>query len=164
MATSKDMVAGVLAQSISQIVLRNGIQSLIKARWTAAAVELGRFSADRANVPSSNDMSQEQLDALQKVVTTSIAEEDQNQQTLAADAMAVRLLLKVGYNPLDYLDLLMILANRSIRPPMGTNTATFLEQRIEAVRAEVAHYASVQKVDDGKKERQQRFESIHGRL
>ena len=164
MGKSEDMIAGVLAQSICQIVLRSGTRSIMEARWAAAAIAIGRNSANESESQNLRGMSQEQLEELRSVMMTSVTAGETKKQTLAADAMAVSLLSKVGYNPSDYLDLLKLWPSEPSNQPNAIETATFMRQRIETVRDEIARLCSVQNAYAGKKERQQRFETIQSRL
>jgi predicted Zn-dependent protease len=127
LATSEDMVACVLSYSISHVVLHSGVETISLSRWT----EGGDAQGDRDEKTGN------------EVPTRSTIGEQTRNQVLSADAMALLILNRSGYDARVYLELLR-LVSKEVGTTITNPRAVFptWEERIAAVGSELKEMAA----------------------
>ncbi|TFG59602.1 MAG: peptidase M48 [Deltaproteobacteria bacterium] len=96
---SEDAVAAVLAHEIGHIQLRHGIQSIEKSRQTQALTILAAEGAKTFGGKALSDLTKTFEGSINDITSTLINSGYSRSFEQEADASAVRILSRVGYNP-----------------------------------------------------------------
>jgi len=96
---SEDAVAAVLAHEIAHIQLRHGIQSIEKSRQTQALTILAAEGAKTFGGKALSDLTKTFEGSINDITSTLINSGYSRSFEQEADASAVRILSRVGYNP-----------------------------------------------------------------
>lgn len=96
---SEDAVAAVLAHEIGHIQLRHGIQSIEKSRQTQALTTLAAEGAKTFGGKALSDLTKTFEGSINDITSTLINSGYSRGFEQEADASAVRILSRVGYNP-----------------------------------------------------------------
>jgi predicted Zn-dependent protease len=105
--TNEEMLAAILAYSISHVVLRTGIESIRNQRQTEAIIAVVEMLMQNSESHIKID-----TDSQKAILANTMNEKTDAQlkkQVMSADAMAVRILYKAGYNWLALKDALVAL-------------------------------------------------------
>jgi beta-barrel assembly-enhancing protease len=98
-AESEDEVAAILAHEIGHVSLKHGLSAISNARWTDAALQLGKFAAQNAGNQALRDLTNSFGDVIGDITKTMITSGYSRDLEKQADLEAVRILHDVGYDP-----------------------------------------------------------------
>jgi beta-barrel assembly-enhancing protease len=98
-ATTEDEVAAVLAHEIGHVALKHGLGAISNARWTEAALQLGKFAAQNSDVQVLRDLTNSFGDVIGDITKTLVTSGYSRELEKQADLEAVRILHDVGYDP-----------------------------------------------------------------
>ena len=98
-AVSEDDVAAILAHEIGHVSLKHGLSAISSARWTEAALQLGKFAAESSNSAILRDLTSSFGGVISDIVKTMITSGYSQDLEKQADLEAVRILHDVGYDP-----------------------------------------------------------------
>jgi beta-barrel assembly-enhancing protease len=98
-ASSEDEVAAVLAHEIGHVSLKHGLKAISNARWTDAALKLGKFAAQNAGSQELRDLTNSFGDVIGDITKTMINSGYSRDLEKQADLEAARILHDVGYDP-----------------------------------------------------------------
>ena len=98
-ATSEDEVAAVLAHEIGHVSLKHGLSAISQARWTDAALQLGKFAASNSDSAILRDLTNSFGNVIGDIVKTMVTSGYSQDLEKQADLEAVRILHDVGYDP-----------------------------------------------------------------
>jgi len=113
LAENEDMVACILAYSISHIVMHSGLQSIREARRVDALLmvaDAAAQSSDKADLGNMDPLSRKEVGEIPR---TSALSHITQRQVLEADRMAVELARKTGYDPTALRDILILLPKKA---------------------------------------------------
>lgn len=98
-ATSEDEVAAILAHEIGHVSLKHGLSAISTARWTQAALEIGKFAAANSDSAVLRDLTSSFGDVISDIVKTMVNSGYSQELEKNADLEAIRILHDVGYDP-----------------------------------------------------------------
>ena len=127
LAEDEDMVACILAYSISHIVMHSGLQSIREARRVDALVMAADTAAQSSDTADLKNMAGE-------IAKRSALSNINRRQVLVADRMAIELARKTGYDPKALRDILMLLPTKAEanESPQATMFPS-IEDRLKAI-------------------------------
>jgi predicted Zn-dependent protease len=98
-ATTEDEVAAILAHEIGHVSLKHGLSAISTARWTEAALQLGKFAAQSSDSAVLRNLTSSFGNVISDIVKTMITSGYSQDLEKQADLEAVRILHDVGYDP-----------------------------------------------------------------
>jgi predicted Zn-dependent protease len=98
-AASEDEVAAILAHEIGHVSLKHGLSAISSARWTEAALQLGKFAAQSSDSAILRDLTSSFGNVIGDIVKTMVSSGYSQELEKQADLEAVRILNDVGYDP-----------------------------------------------------------------
>jgi beta-barrel assembly-enhancing protease len=111
-AASEDDVAAILAHEIGHVSLKHGLSAISNARWTEAALQLGKFAAESSNSAILRDLTSSFGGVISDIVKTMVTSGYSQDLEKQADLEAVRILHDVGYDPLAMVRMLTAMKAR----------------------------------------------------
>jgi beta-barrel assembly-enhancing protease len=99
-AASEDDVAAVLAHEIGHVSLKHGLGAISNARWTEAALQLGKFAAESSNSAILRNLTASFGGVISDIVKTMITSGYSQDLEKQADLEAVRILHDTGFDPM----------------------------------------------------------------
>ncbi len=158
---TEDALAAVLAHEVSHVVLAHGIEAIESSRTTQAATTLAAIGAKSMTSGQIGELTDIFADSLKDITDTLITEGYSKDSEYEADAMAVVILSRSGYQPTALVEMLQAMQQRLV--PGGTDfahTHPSPEDRIEALE-DVFTPAAMQPQPAP---RQARFQAVVGAL
>jgi predicted Zn-dependent protease len=99
-ATTEDEVAAILAHEIGHVSLKHGLSAISAARWTDAALQIGKFAAQNSDSAVLRDLTNSFGGVIGDIVKTMVNSGYSQDLEKQADLEGVRILHDVGYDPL----------------------------------------------------------------
>ncbi|MGE4299174.1 MAG: M48 family metallopeptidase [Desulfovibrionaceae bacterium] len=109
---SEDALAAVLAHEISHVALRHGVKAIMSSRLNSEALDLALTGAKTLAGAELAAVVNAFGDSVADIVQTLIQDGYSRSDEYAADAAAVRILARTGYNPRALADMLAIMGER----------------------------------------------------
>jgi beta-barrel assembly-enhancing protease len=161
-AATEDEVAAILAHEIGHVSLKHGLNAISNARWTDAALKLGKFAAQNAGNQALRDLTSSFGDVISDITKTMITSGYSRDLEKQADLEAVRILHDVGYDPNAMLGMLAAIKARTKTGGKDFGkTHPDPETRIEYVKAAIASLSPAAAASQAKvKARQVRFQAV----
>ncbi|MBF0301513.1 MAG: M48 family metalloprotease [Desulfamplus sp.] len=152
---SEDALAGVLAHEIAHVQEKHGIQSIEKSRITSALTTIGVEGAKNFGSSELASLTSTFESSITDITSTLINSGYSRSFENSADANAVKILRRVGYDPNGLLDMLGIMKSSLVpgRNDFGQTHPTPTD-RIALLEKSIGSFRPVQ----SPKIRQQRFE------
>ena len=110
--SNEDEVAAVLAHEIGHVQLEHGLRAIKKSRWTSAFTILGAETAKNLGGKQLAELTTAFEGAIGDVTATMVNSGYARKLENEADAVAVTLLQRVGYNPRGLSNMLMEMGKR----------------------------------------------------
>jgi beta-barrel assembly-enhancing protease len=98
-ASSEDEVAAILAHEIGHVSLKHGLKAISTARWTDAALQIGKFAAQNSDSSVLRDLTNSFGGVIGDIVKTMVNTGYSQDLEKQADLECVRILHDVGYDP-----------------------------------------------------------------
>jgi beta-barrel assembly-enhancing protease len=158
---SEDAVAAVLAHEIGHVAKQHGLQAIKKSRFTEAAGIIGVEAAKTMAGDTLAQATQMFEDSLMDITSTLVNNGYSRAFEAEADAAAVVILKRVGYNPNGLVDMLKVMEQKLT--PGGVDfakTHPAPKDRINEIQQIAGAYAEVK----APKPRQTRFASALGNV
>lgn len=158
---SEDAVAAVLAHEIGHVQKQHGLQAIKKSRFTEAAGIIGVEAAKTMAGDTLAKATQMFEDSLLDITTTLVNNGYSRAFESEADAAAVVILKRVGYNPNGLVDMLKVMEQKLT--PGGSDfakTHPAPKDRISEIQRTIGPYAEVK----APKPRQTRFAAALGNV
>jgi beta-barrel assembly-enhancing protease len=132
-ASSEDGVAAILAQLISHVVLKDGLNAIKEARWAAAYRKLAMIAVDAAGSSEDKKLAQQlaQLESIDSLTADLMNRGYGRVLTLEADSMATVIMRRTGYDPRSLIGLL-----KAMKPKLAAavpHAEPSPDERLEAV-------------------------------
>lgn len=105
-------VAAVLAHEIGHVEHRDGIRAIQKSRWTTAFTILGTEAAKNLGTQDLAKLTKSFGGAINDVTKTMVNSGYARKQEREADAAAVTIMKRIGYNPVGLRNMLIRMSNR----------------------------------------------------
>jgi beta-barrel assembly-enhancing protease len=99
-ASSEDEVAAILAHEIGHVSLKHGLSAISNARWTDAALQIGKFAAQNSDSEVLRDLTNSFGGVISDIVKTMVTSGYSQDLEKKADLEGVRILHDVGYDPM----------------------------------------------------------------
>jgi predicted Zn-dependent protease len=99
-ATSEDEVAAILAHEIGHVSLKHGLSAISAARWTDAALQIGKFAAQSSDSAILRDLTNSFGGVISDIVKTMVNSGYSQDLERQADLEGVRILHDVGFDPM----------------------------------------------------------------
>jgi predicted Zn-dependent protease len=103
---SEEMVAAVLAHEIGHVVHQHGLKAIKTSRWTSAGVSMGNMVTEMTDAGQYDQLTDIFAGTVLDISDTLINSGYSRSQEKEADATAVEILIRVGYDPWALVDLL----------------------------------------------------------
>jgi beta-barrel assembly-enhancing protease len=160
-AASEDEVAAILAHEIGHVSLKHGLNAISNARWTDAALQLGKFAAQNADNQALRNLTNSFGDVISDITKTMITSGYSRDLEKQADLEAVRILHDVGYDPHAMLGMLAAIKTHTKSGGKDfAKTHPDPEKRIEYVKEAIAAQSPVAAASQAQvKARQARFQA-----
>ena len=120
-ATSEDEVAAILAHEIGHVSLKHGLSAISTARWTDAALQIGKFAAQNSDSAVLRDLTNSFGGVIGDIVKTMVNSGYSQDLEKQADLEGVRILHDVGYDPVAMVR--MLTAMKAKLKPEGKDFA-----------------------------------------
>jgi len=156
-AQDEDELAAILAHEITHVALKHGLQAIKKSRVTSALSSVALTGAMLAGSPEVQQLTQTFGESVKDITSTLINNGYSRQFEEQADAGAVKILERVGYDPWALVDVLKVMETRL--KPGGLDfakTHPAPEVRIKAVEKVLGDWPNV---PSSNQTREQRFEA-----
>lgn len=163
LSVSEDSVAAILAHEIGHIVQKHGIKSIQKARRTAAVTGVFVDTAENIGIMPITELTATFTDSINDITTKMVVNGYSREYEKEADAVAVDILIKVGYNPNALIELLEALDENYT--PGGIDFAKTHpdpKKRIAAIEKKLKGYNYVE--SPSLERRQARFRAFYNEL
>jgi beta-barrel assembly-enhancing protease len=159
LADSEDGVAAILCHEIGHIVKKHGLQSIQQSRITEALTSAAITAADTAGFEEVAKLTATFSDSINDIAKTMIVNGYSRDFELQADAIAVQMLIKLGYDPGAFVSLLEKLA-ANYKPGGNDFAKTHPDPRtrIDGVKKAMKDYHPAS--DDGAAERDKRYRAF----
>jgi predicted Zn-dependent protease len=167
LSTREDSVAAILAHEIGHIVERHGIKSIQKARRTAAVTGVFVDTADEIGVMPLPELTATFTGSIDDIVTKMVVNGYSRENENEADAVAVDILIKIGYDPGALIELLESLDENYT--PGGLDfakTHPAPKKRIDAIEKKLKGFQYVESPSfaQAREQRQARFHAFYKEL
>ncbi len=106
LATNEDELAAILAHEVAHITLQHGIQSVEKAKMTAAWTTLGHEGTQQLGSDEALELSESYGDIVDDVTMNLVTRGYSRDSEQQADSLAVHILSKAGYDPMALVTIL----------------------------------------------------------
>lgn len=144
LAVNEDELAAIIAHEAAHIVLSHGIQSVEKAKMTAAWTTLGHEGASHLGSDEVDELTESYGDVVDDVTMTLVTRGYSRDSEEQADSLAVHILYNAGYDPMALVAVLNRMDELSDRSGPGFwQTHPDPTQRAQWVMAEIEN-ASLQ--------------------
>jgi predicted Zn-dependent protease len=112
LATTEDEVAAILAHEIGHVSLKHGLGAISNARWTEAALELGKYAASTSDSAILRNLTSSFGNVIGDIVKTMITSGYSQDLERQADLEAVRILHETGYDPMALVRVLAVMKTK----------------------------------------------------
>lgn len=140
LAENEDELAAIIAHEIAHIALRHGIQSVEKAKMTAAWTTLGHEGAEHLGSDDVRELSDNYGDIVDDITMNLVTKGYSRDSEQQADSLAVHILSKAGYDPMALATILekMDAQTTTSSEPGFWQTHPAPSDRVSWVEAEIA--------------------------
>jgi predicted Zn-dependent protease len=111
-ATTEDMVAAILAHETSHVVLKHGLNAIAASRKTAAYKNLGLAAVAAFGSPEARQLTDIFKDSISDITNTLVNSGYSRDLEFQADAMALGIMRRAGYNPQAFDDMLKLMSTK----------------------------------------------------
>ncbi len=165
-ASTEDEVAAILAHEIAHVSLKHGLQAISNARWTEAALQIGKYAAESSDSAVLRNLTSSFGDVIGDIVKTMVTSGYSQELEKQADLSALSILQKVGYDPAALVRVLTAMKGRL--KPGGKDFAKTHpdpEERIAYLTEAIqAGPAAAPAAPASLKARQERYRAALGRI
>ena len=140
LAENEDELAAIMAHEVAHIALRHGIQSVEKAKMTAAWTTLGHEGATHLGNDDVQELSNNYGDIVDDITMNLVTKGYSRDSEQQADSLAVHILSRAGYDPMALVTILakMEALTTTSSTPGFWQTHPDPSDRVEWVEEEVA--------------------------
>ena len=111
-ATTEDMAAAILAHETSHVVLKHGLNAIAASRKTAAYKNLGLAAVAAFGSPEARQLTDIFKDSISDITNTLVNSGYSRDLEFQADAMALGIMRRAGYNPQAFDDMLKLMSTK----------------------------------------------------
>ncbi len=111
-ATTEDMAAAILAHETSHVVLKHGLNAIAASRKTAAYKNLGLAAVAAFGSPEARQLTDIFKDSISDITNTLVNSGYSRDLEFQADAMALGIMRRAGYDPQAFDDMLKLMETR----------------------------------------------------